>query len=162
MTKRDFLLALKKFTEEATKDLIMPVRTQQQDTEDPQPRAADVYIMRLHKSKDSEKTAPHIIHTIITGRDSQAVGEYAEASALVRTIFAVYHDDEQEGSLMLLDIMERLRIAFLKQIVIDDRFMLNTQEGIDTLIYPDNTWPYYLGEMMTAWRIPAVNREVHT
>jgi len=161
MTKRDLLVVLKAFTEEATKDLIMPVRMQKEDKEEPKPRAADVYIMRLHKSKDSEKSAPHIIHSILTGRDAQEQGDYPQASTLVRSVFAVYHDDEQEGSLMLLDLMERMRIALLKQIVLDERFMLDFYEGIDTIIYPDNIWPYYAGEMITQWRIPAIIREVN-
>jgi len=162
MTKRDLLTVLKKFTEEATKDLIMPVKEQKDDQEKPKPRAAKVYIMRLNKSKEAEKSAPHIIHSIVTGRDSQAEGDYPEASTLVRTIFGVYHDDEQEGSLMLLDLMERMRISLLTKVLFDGRFMLDTQEGIDTIIYPDNIWPYYAGEMVTAWRIPAIKREVNT
>jgi len=160
MTKRELLVVLKAFTEEAIKDLIMPVRMQKHDEKEPEPRAADVYLMRLKKSTDAEKTAPHIIHSIITGRDNQPEGERAKASTLVRTVFSVYHEDEQEGSLMLLDLMERLRIALLKQVVLDDRYELETDEGIDTLIYPDNLWPYYAGEMVCSWRIPAIYREV--
>ena len=161
MTKRDLLVVLKKFTEEATKDLIMPVRLQKGDTKEPEPRAADVYLMRLKKSSDAEKTSPHIIHSILTGNDKQPEGERAKASTLVRTVFSVYHDDEQEGSLMLLTLMERMRISLLKQVLLDDRFTLDTNEGLDTIIYPDNIWPYYAGEMVTAWKIPAIYREVN-
>jgi hypothetical protein len=56
--------------------------------------------------------------------------------------------------------MERLRIALLKKVVLDDRYALDTEEGIDIIIYPDNIWPYYGGEMVTVWSIPAINREI--
>lgn len=40
---------------------------------------------------------------------------------MVRSIFAVYNDDEQEGGLMLLNLMERLRIRLLREVVIGRR-----------------------------------------
>jgi hypothetical protein len=160
MTKRDLLVVLKKFTEEATKDLIMPVRMQKEDKEEPEPRAANVYMMRLKKSTDAEKTAPHIIHSIVTGHDSQPAGDRAQASTLIRTVFSVYHEDEQEGSLLLLTLMERYRIALLKKVVLDDRYALDTEDGVDSVVYTDNIRPYYAGEMITSWKIPAIYREV--
>lgn len=79
---------------------------------------------------------------------------------MVRSIFAVYNDDEQEGGLMLLNLMERLRIRLLREVVIGRRFQLDLEAGLETFIYPDDTAPYYAGEMTTTWRVPGVEREV--
>ena len=71
-----------------------------------------------------------------------------------------YNDDEQEGGLMLLNLMERLRIRLLREVVIGRRFQLDLESGLETFIYPDDTAPYYAGEMTTTWRVPGVEREV--
>jgi hypothetical protein len=31
---------------------------------------------------------------------------------------------------------------------------------LEYIVYPDNAEPYYMGEMMTVWEIPSVEREV--
>ncbi len=79
---------------------------------------------------------------------------------MVRLIFSVYNDDEQEGALSLLNIMETVRIALLKSTALGDMFCLNRKEGVETLIYPDNTAPYFVGEMMTVWQLPPVEQDV--
>jgi len=149
---------LKKFTERVTADLIMPVRAQE-NLPEAASRAAAVFKMNLPSSKGAKTQAPYIIHQIVTGRDEQLAGEQPNANTLVRTVFCVYNPDEQEGGLMLLNLMERLRIALLRQRVIGGQFQLDMQEGIESLIYPDNLPPYYLGEMVSTWFLPAVKRE---
>ena len=61
---------------------------------------------------------------------------------------------------MLLNLMERLRIALLRKGVIGDQFQLDRSAGLECIIYPDDTAPYFAGEMSTVWRMPAVEREV--
>jgi hypothetical protein len=150
---------LKIVTKEVTGDIIMPVRLQKGDTEQGY-RAAEVYLMRLKDSSSAQKKAPYIIHQLITGRDIQPSGENVSASAVVRSIFCVYNDDEEEGSLMLVNLMERLRIHLLEQVVIGRQFELDLTVGLETLIYPDDIAPYYAGEMVSTWKLPAVTREV--
>lgn len=153
--------ALKVYTEEAVKDLLLPVRVQKVgETESFRP--PDVYKMRLPDSKSATKKAPYILHQLLTTRNQQERGEDLESSALVRSIFCVYCDDEQEGGLHLLNVMERFRIPLLKRplIGIGGQFELNLQEGIESLVYPDDTAPYFAGEIITTWRIPPVKREV--
>jgi hypothetical protein len=72
----------------------------------------------------------------------------------------VYHPDEEEGALLLLNLMERLRIRLLKDVVIAGQFELDLEAGLETLIYPDDTAPYYAGELLSTWKLPAVEREV--
>ena len=160
MTKNVLLDRLKDFTEAATKGVICPVRLQKGDTEQTY-RAAAVYKMRLPDGTQATKKAPFILHQVITGRDIQPEGEPCEGSAVVRSVFAVYHDDEQEGALLLLELMETLRVALLKQVVIGAQFELDLQAGLEMLTYPENTAPYFAGEIVSTWKLPAVKREVH-
>ena len=116
--------------------------------------------MRLPDGTSAKKKAPYIIHQAITSRDVQPAGERERGVAVVRSIFAVYSGDEQEGGLMLLNLMERLRIRLLRQVVIGRRYQLDLEAGLETFIYPDDTAPYFAGEMTTTWRVPGVEREV--
>lgn len=159
MNRITLLEQLKKFTQEAVGDIIMPVRRQKGDAEQGS-RAADIHLMRLPDSSAAQKKAPYIIHQLITGKDIQPTGEDESASAVVRSIFCVYNDNEEEGALMLVNLMERLRINLLRQIIIGGQFQLDLEAGLETLIYPDDTAPYYAGEMMSTWKLPAIKREV--
>lgn len=160
MNKNEFLDTLKTFTEKAVSELILPCRVQGKG-EEQSCRAAEVHKMRLPDSKAATKKAPYIIHQIITSEDVQQEGKKTEAHVQLRSIFCVYCDDEEEGSLMLLELMERVRIALLRTRLLDNRFLLDiTASPMQMLIYPDDTAPYFAGEMLTVWRLPAVEREV--
>ena len=158
MTKNDLLDVLKTFTEAAIQDVLLPTRVQKED-EAPELRPAAVYKMRLPDSSSAKKKAPYIIHQIVTGKDIQAEGKSSESTLSMRSVFCVYSADEQEGSLMLLEIMERLRIALLRKVLLDGRFQIDLDAGVEILVYPDDTAPYFIGEMMTNWIMPAIERE---
>ena len=153
MTRVMLLRALKDFTLDATRDLLLPVRVQSAE-EEPQERPAEVHLMRLPDSSAAKKKAPYIIHQVITGKDEQKPGKRQTSSAEVRSIFCVYDPDEEEGGLLLLNLMERVRIALLKQGVLDSRYQLDLEAGLETVSYPDDTAPYYAGEMASRWRLP--------
>lgn len=159
MNRVTLLEQFKIFTEEATGDIIMPVKLQKGDAEQGY-RAAKVYLMRLNDSSAAQKKAPYIIHQLITGKDIQPQGQNVSASAVVRSIFCVYNDDEEEGALMLVNLMERLRIDLLRQVAIGKQFQLDLEIGLESLVYTDDTAPYYAGEMVSTWKLPAVTREV--
>lgn len=153
------LKELKAFTERSVQDLILPVRLQEGDQEQTF-RAAEVYQMRLPNSHSAKKKAPYILHQLTLGTDEQLPGERDESVVRVRTIFCVYNEDEQEGALMLLNLMERLRISLLRQVVIGHQFTLKKNEKIERQIYYEDTAPYYAGEMQTVWEMPSIQREV--
>lgn len=161
MNRIILLEQFKLLTKEETDDIIMPVRMQKGDTEQAY-RAADVHLMRLPDSTSAQKKAPYIIHQLITGKDAQIPGYDATASAVVRSIFCVFNDNEEEGALMLVNLMERLRIRLLRQVIIGGQFQLDLEAGLESIVYPDDTAPYYAGEMVSAWKLPAVLREVRT
>lgn len=158
MTNVTLLEQLKLFTEETIKDIILPVRLQNGDPER-QSRAAGVYLMRLPDSTAATKKAPYIIHQLVTSKDTQPAGQRESGSSVVRSVFCVYCDDEQQGALNLLNLMERLRIRLLQQVIIGQQYQLDLEAGVEMLIYPENTAPYYAGEMSTTWKMPSVERE---
>ncbi len=155
------LEVLKECTEEALKDLLLPVRVQAAG-EEASERKPDVFLMRLPDSKTPTKKAPYVLHQLVTQSNKQSAGEkFPDCKAAVRTVVCIYSDDEEEGSLMLLNVMERLRIRLMRDPILGKQFELDLQNGsLEYLIYPDNTAPYYMGEMATNWVLPPVKREV--
>lgn len=77
---------------------------------------------------------------------------------MVRIVAATYSEDGSEGATCVLNLLNRIRIALLKDNVIAERYMLKLP--LEMIVYPDSTAPYYLGEMMTIWDIPIVESEV--
>ena len=155
-----FLLdELKAFTEDAIAHLLLPVRPTK-ETPAPADRAADVYMMRLKKSSAAKEAVPYIIHQVITTDDGQNEGQSDTAEVCIRSIFCVYCDDEQQGGLYLLNLMTRFKVALLRQVVIDGRFRLNKEKRVQSLIYPDDTAPFYSGETVCYFELPAIKREV--
>ncbi len=170
-TKVGLLYALKAFTERATGGMTFPVKRQKTDAEEPEPRAPKVYLMRLPDMTSFDKKAPFILHQIVTGEDAIVNTRHGNAgatnmalkcTAAVRTVFCVYHPDEQEGALALLTLMEQMRLALLTHPLLRKQFDMDMKEGVSQAIYPDNgergTAPFYLGEMVTEWNLPPVQR----
>lgn len=157
MTPLELLDALKAFIEENTKDILLPVRVDRKSGEAKE-RPAEVYKMRL-PTKDAEtKRIPYVLLQYIKSTDTQTAGEMPESSCMVRIVAATYSEDGEEGTLCVLNLLTRIRIAFLRDGVIAEHFML--KPPIEMIVYPDSTPPYYLGEMMTEWRMPIVESEV--
>lgn len=159
MNRVILLHRLKDFTLDATKDLLMPVKIQS-DKDTQTERTAEIHLMRLPDSKAAHKKAPYVLHQFITGADQQTPGSRGTSTATVRSIFCVYSDNEEEGGMILLNLMERLRIALLRQRVIGDQFTLDLEAKLEALCYPDDTAPYFAGEMVSVWKLPTVEREV--
>lgn len=162
MTANKLLDELKAASEKAVKDMMLPVAMQEDDTEQKY-RTADVYKMRLPDSSSAKKKTPYIIHQVVTTKTVLTPGQrFPVTSTVVRSIFAVYGLNEQEGALLLLNLMDRVKIELEREVVIGDQFQLDLSAGIETMVYQDNTAPYYIGEMSTTWNSRAVRREVTT
>lgn len=158
MTRIVLLECLRDFTKEATADLIMPTKMQKSDTEQGY-RPADVYLMRLPDSSSATKRAPYVLHQLISGADQQKENHII-SDASVRSVFCVYNDDKQEGGLMLLNLMERLRVALLQQAIIGEQFTIDLDAGLNILTYSNDTAPYFAGEMISTWKLPTVKRGI--
>ena len=159
MTIVALLDALKHFCIDKTKHLEFPTSVQKNDTQR-EFRAPDVYKMRLPDSESAKKVAPYILIQFVHGMDQQQHGKQSLSSALIRFIFCVYDKHEEEGAMMLLNLMETVRIALLKNVVVGKMFKLDTDAGLESLVYAENTAPYYAGELVGTFQLPSIEREV--
>ncbi len=159
MTRNMFLQAMKEYCEQKTSRFSLPTSIQKGDTER-KFRAPEVYKMRLTDSSAAKKLAPYIIVQFVNGMDKQPHGQNSDSTSLVRFIFCVYSADEQEGAMMLLNVMDAVRIGLLKDVVVGWQYKLDTDAGLETLIYSDDTAPYYAGEMIGTFIAPPIEREV--
>lgn len=156
MTPTILLEALRDYIEEKTKDLILPLRVKTGATEKERP--PKVYMMNLPSKEDEIQQIPYILIKYLTGKDEQQPGEATESEARVRIIVATYNEDGQEGALALLNVISRIRLSLLKEREVGGQFRLIMP--VESIVYPENTSPYYLGEIMTMWTLPPIEREV--
>ncbi len=173
MTPIELLYELKKFIEETTKDIILSVRPvnnrvipepsgkgkKEKSEEQPKSRAAEVHLMRLPNKDAETNRIPYILLQFLTGEDTQQTGNEPDSECKVRIVVATYSEDASAGSMDLLNVITRIRVALLKKGVIGKQFAL--RKPLEYVVYPDETGSYYLGEMITIWGIPTIKREVN-
>jgi hypothetical protein len=118
-----------------------------------------------------EKKAPFILHTVSTGSDrltrgGQDYGGQVDRArhvnlCQVRSVFVIYDGgDGQEGGLLLLDLMERVRVGLLQRQVLGP-FQLDWTEGLQTTVYDNVEYElgaYHVGGMVSNWIMPPVKR----
>ena len=139
-------------------DIILPVRTRTGRNEVKE-RPAAVYKMGLPEADDAQQKVPYILVKFLTGTDDKAAGEPEEDSCKVRIIFAVYSENGQDGPLALLNLMLRVRSELKKAGAVGGgQFVL--EMPLEYIVYQDTTPPYYMGEMVTNWSLPVVQRDV--
>lgn len=165
----DLLYALKDFIGILIKDLKFKIRPQTtaeiEDSKanpDKWVRVPEIYLQRLPDSKSAKKKAPYVLIQLITAADVQDERKQDDSYATIRIILCVYDDDEQEGSLGLLNLAGRIRIGLLKACTFGDNnaFVLDKTEKLEFMAYPDDTAPYYAGEMIGLVHLPPIKREV--
>ena len=158
MTPVFLLENLQRFIEEKTADIILPVRTRTGRNEVKE-RPAAVYKMGLPEADDAQQKVPYILVKFLTGTDDKAAGEPEEDSCKVRIIFAVYSENGQDGPLALLNLMLRVRSELKKAGAVGGgQFVL--EMPLEYIVYQDTTPPYYMGQMVTNWSLPGVQRDV--
>lgn len=161
MTANEFLDDLCAFMKDATKNLRLPVRPTKENRE-PKDRAPEVYKMRLPDAKSYQDKAPYLYNRVVLIEDHQTPGEIPECKCTVCTSFCVYCDDETQGALHLLNVMEDIRQEILRKHVIANRYQIDLNEGIQFAIYDNQPVPFFIGEAVSVWKIPTIEREVST
>lgn len=161
MTRNEFLDQLKEFMECIFADTKLPTSIQTV-SDDGSFRPPAIYSMRLPDSKSATKKAPYIINRIVTSQSVGKPGEPRERTCVVDSIFCVYSNDEMEGSRWLLHLFDRIEFELINAGGVGDGNMyeLIREEPIDILIYPNDTAPYFMGEMLTTWRMPPIEQEM--
>lgn len=157
MTPIILLDDLQKFIEENTKDILLEVKVRTGPATEKE-RAAKVYKMGLPEKDDTTQQVPYILLKVLTGADDKTDNDPKESSVKVRIIIATYSTDGEQGPLALLNLILRIRERLQKQHIIGGRFCL--EYPFEYIVYQDTTPPYYLGEIMTNWSIPTIEREV--
>ena len=57
---------------------------------------------------------------------------------------------------MLINVMDAVRIKLLKKVVIAKKYKVDTEAGIEYVIYPEDTAPYYAGEIDFSVMLPPI------
>ena len=174
MTPIILLERLKEFIEEKTADIILPVRPVENKTlpapkprgKQPEPpegeatrRAPEVHLMRLPDKDAETNRIPYILLQFLTGTDEHPDNE-PDSECKIRVIIATYSKNDSAGAMDVLNIITRIRVALLKAGEVGQQFLL--RQPLEYLVYPDDTRPYFCGELMTVWEMPTIEREVHT
>ncbi|MCL1904487.1 MAG: hypothetical protein FWF94_08780 [Oscillospiraceae bacterium] len=166
MTDIVLLEQLKTFVEEQTKDIILPVRpvknktTEEYQAENPvvKHRVPEVFLQRLPDKDAETNRIPYILLQVLTGIDDQnSDGDY-DSECKVRLVAATYSEDGQAGSMALMNVLTRLRVALLRERQVG-QFLLRLP--LERVVYPDNVSPYYLGEMLLTFEMPEIQREIN-
>ena len=156
-TRLALLEALKTRLGEWTGDMRLPAALQKGDVEVIE-RAPEIYKMRLVNSSHAKKLAPYIIIQFVNGIDVQKTGRWEDSTAVIRMIFVTYCEDEEAGAAQLMNVMDRVRLGLLGEPIVGDAFKLDTDAGLESLVYTDDTAPYYAGEMFGTFFCPPVRR----
>ncbi len=157
MTVIDLLKDMAAFTETATKDIILDSSERGTDGSYIK-RPPKVFLMNIPDKEAEKKVAPCIILQAITGKDIEGEGrKEAQVTENMRIVVQTFNRDAQIGALDVLEILERLRIELRQKGVLSAQYGIGE---IETLVYPNTMSPYYMGEMMIEFGMPAVKREL--
>lgn len=158
MTPIILIRALKKSILEWTKDLILAEKSKAD--EEASYRDANVYIGNPPVKQNPTKYVPYYLIQFVAGQDFQKEGEISKATAKIRIIAVAYSEDWEKGHEDALNMLTRVRENILKERIIDNKFVLNTETPVEYVIYADDTGPYTIGDMILTFDIPGVGQEV--
>ena len=151
MTPVILLEALKEKAEKELGGLSLQVKNKQR-------RAPNVYLMQLPTKEEEIEQVPYIVLQFVTGADQHPKNESAYSECRIRIIVCTYADDAGVGAIDVLNILTKLRISLLRSGTLADQFLL--LKPLEYIVYPNDTGFYHMGEMMTIWEIPPVEREL--
>jgi hypothetical protein len=157
MTPKILLEELQMFIAGKTKDMVLPAAVNK-DSGEKKERPAEIHIGQL-PDKDAEVSrVPYVLLQFIKSTDDQKPSEAPECECMVRIVAATYSLDGAEGSASLENLLTHIRLELIRAGIIGGQFLL--RPPLETFIYPDCTPPIFLGEMMTRFKLPAMESEV--
>ncbi len=157
MTPLILLDELKEFIEKNTEDILLEVKVRTGPATEKE-RAAKIYKMGLPEKDDTTQQVPYILLKVLTGADEKEKQQPKSSEVRVRMIIATYSQDGEQGAMALLNLILRIRERLQKQHILGGCFCLGYP--FEYIVYQDTTAPYYMGEIMTLWSIPTIEREV--
>lgn len=161
MTPVLLLDALEEFVKEQTKNMMLESRVKR-GTEDNKLRSPNVFKQDFPEPDDSTQKIPYILLQILTGKDDWKPGDDPESECKVRIVLATYSEDGSKGAIDLLNLILKIKNE-LEAVGVIEGGQFVMQYPVEYYVYQDRTPPYHLGEMITTWSLPAIEREVtHT
>ena len=160
MNRVMLLEALKVRQTEDLKDLLMP--TVPKKDKPSVLRTVEIFKGKLPDRKSETEKAPYIVNGVLNSNFFRNPGEEPTGLVTIRSTMCIYNENNEEGSLMILNLLERLRISYLKNPIVDGVFelMFDEEHPIQDLVYPDETMPFFMADQVTVWKLPPVEREV--
>ena len=158
MTPIDLVDCLADWIADKTRDMKLQVRVRGTDPKEEKERAAAVFKLGLPNREDATAKIPYILLKFLTAKDDKPERQPEESMCQIRIIVATYSEDGGTGEYDVLNVLLRIRSELEKAGMIAERYALRMP--LEYTVYQDNTRPYYLGEMITNWSIPAIKREV--
>ncbi len=160
MNRVMLLEALKVRQAEDLKDLLMP--TVPKKDKPSVLRTVEIFKGKLPDRKSETEKAPYIVNAVLNSNFYRDPGEEPTSEVTVRSTLCVYNENNEEGTLMLLNLLERLRISYTKNPIVDGVFecLFDKEHPIQDLVYPDETMPFFMADQVTVWSLPPVEREV--
>lgn len=107
-----------------------------------------------HRNKDNsgESEFPFVIVRPEAGNDQQD-----DSKVTVKLIFGVKAEDQQ-GFIDLFNLMEQVRIALLRQRIINRRYKMELPYKWE--FFDEQPYPEWYGQATTIWILPAIQEEV--
>ncbi len=160
MNRIMLLEALKVRQQEDLKDLLMP--TVPKKDRPSELRTVEIFKGKLPDRKSETEKAPYIVNAVLNSNFYRNPGEEPTGLCTVRSTVCIYNPNNEEGVLMVLNVLERLRISYTRNPIVDGVFECLFDEGhaIQDLVYPDETMPFFMADQVTVWKLPPVEREV--
>ena len=160
MNRVMLLEALKVRQTEDLKDLLMP--TVPKKDKPSVLRTVEIFKGKLPDRKSETEKAPYIVNGVLNSNFFRNPGEEPTGLVTIRSTMCIYNENNEEGSLMILNLLERLRISYLRNPIVDGVFELvcDEEHPIQDLVYPDETMPFFMADQVTVWKLPPVEREV--
>ena len=160
MNRVMLLEALKVRQTEDLKDLRMPTVPKKDKPSELRP--VEIFKGKLPDRKSETEKAPYIVNSVLNSNFYRNPGEEPTSLVTVRSTLCVYNPNNEEGVLMILNLLERLRISYTKNPILDNTFemLFDEEHPIQDLVYPDETMPFFMADQVTVWSLPPVEREV--
>lgn len=160
MTPEILLDKLEEFARFHTKDIMLEVRVKRgTESTDDKRRAANIFQQDFPEPDDKTQKIPYILIQLLNGTDDWKPGQEPESECQIRMVFATYSENGSKGAADLLHLILKVKNELeAAGEVGGNQFLL--LYPVEYLIYPDKTPPYHIGEMITKWSLPAIEREV--
>lgn len=148
--------ALKDVIETDLKEYLLPVK-QEGWSDQLLERPMEVWEMVMPEPDEGHERIPYILLQLLNGKDERKDDGRTECVVNVRIVITVYDREGVDGRLRVMRIIQRIRDILWKAGTIGKIFEL---QELEFLIYPDETEWYHLGEMVTTWKVPEIQRDL--